>query len=80
MVAAGMGVCFLPEFSVTLPGIALLPVMDPVVSRQVCLVTVAGRRWSSPLAALVAALGRYRWPPSRFDLGEEVTPEPLVSA
>ncbi|MGU3661744.1 LysR family transcriptional regulator [Methylobacterium fujisawaense] len=80
MVVAGMGVCFLPEFSATLPGIALLPVTDPVVSRQVCLVTVAGRRWSSPLAALVAALGRYCWPPSRFDLGEDRSPELPVTA
>ncbi|WP_407529978.1 LysR family transcriptional regulator [Methylobacterium oryzisoli] len=71
MVVAGMGVCFLPEFSATLPGIALLPVLDPVVARQVCLVTVAGRRWSLPLAALVAALRHYAWPPSRFDLSEE---------
>ncbi|MGH1572404.1 LysR family transcriptional regulator substrate-binding protein [Methylobacterium sp. P31] len=71
MVVAGMGVCFLPEFSATLPGISLLPVLDPVVARQVCLVTVAGRRWSPPLAALVAALNQYAWPPSRFDLGED---------
>lgn len=59
MVVAGMGVCFLPEFSATLPGMALLPVMDPAVHRQVCLVTVAGRRWSPPLTALVSALNRY---------------------
>ncbi|MDR7040456.1 DNA-binding transcriptional LysR family regulator [Methylobacterium sp. BE186] len=71
MVAAGMGICFLPEFTATLPGLALLPVMEPVVTRQVCLVTVSGRRWSSPLAALVAALGQYTWPASRFSLDEQ---------
>ena len=59
----------------------MLPATDIfVVARQVCLVTVAGRRWSSPLAALVAALGQYAWPPSRFDLSEEQTLEPAVSA
>ncbi|MEA1834711.1 LysR family transcriptional regulator [Methylobacterium durans] len=71
MVAAGMGVCFLPEFSATLPGLALLPVMEPAVARQVCLVTVGGRRRSSPLSALAAALGRYEWPASRFSLDDE---------
>lgn len=71
MVAAGMGVCFLPEFSANLPGIALLPVIDPVVLRRVCLVTVAGRRWSSPLAALMAALDQYEWPGSRFELRDD---------
>ena len=52
MVAAGMGVCFLPEFSATHPGVVVRPVQDPEVRREVCLVTVAGRRWSSPLAQL----------------------------
>jgi LysR family hydrogen peroxide-inducible transcriptional activator len=61
MVAAGMGVCFLPEFCATLPGLVLRPVLDPEVTRQVCLVTVAGRRWSSPLASFVQSLRRYRW-------------------
>jgi DNA-binding transcriptional LysR family regulator len=62
MVAAGMGVCFIPEFSATHPGLVLRQVLDPEVTRQVCLVTVAGRRWSSPLASFVQALRRYRWP------------------
>ncbi|GEP03624.1 LysR family transcriptional regulator [Methylobacterium oxalidis] len=71
MVAAGMGVCFLPEFSATQPGLALLPVVEPAVAREVCLVTVAGRRRSAPLSALAAALGRYAWPASRFCLDDE---------
>jgi DNA-binding transcriptional LysR family regulator len=62
MVAAGMGVCFLPEFSAACPGLALRPVIDPVVFRQVSLVTIAGRRWSSPVTALIAALRQYAWP------------------
>lgn len=62
MVAAGMGVCFIPEFSATHPGLVLRQVQAPEVVREVCLVTVAGRRWSQPLAGFIAAIRRYRWP------------------
>jgi DNA-binding transcriptional LysR family regulator len=62
MVAAGMGVCFLPEYSNTIPGVISRPVISPKTEREVCLVTVAGRRWSSPVAAFVRALKQYRWP------------------
>ena len=62
MVAAGMGICFLPEFSNTIPGVIGRPVIQPSVEREVCLVTVAGRRWSSPLSAFVRAVRQYRWP------------------
>lgn len=62
MVAAGMGVCFLPEYSATNPGLVTRPVQDPEVTREVCLVTVAGRRWSSPLASFVEAIRHYPWP------------------
>lgn len=67
MVIAGMGVCFLPEFSATLPSLVQIPVCDPSVKRQVCLVTVAGRHCSAPVDAFVAALTRYPWPPSRYE-------------
>ena len=63
MVAAGIGVCFLPEFSTTVPGVIGAPVVLPSVSREVCLVTVAGRRHSPPVAAFVHAVKRYRWVP-----------------
>jgi LysR family hydrogen peroxide-inducible transcriptional activator len=56
LVAAGMGVCFLPEFSAVQPGLVLRPVEDAPVARRVCLATVTGRRWSPPLAAFVDAL------------------------
>jgi DNA-binding transcriptional LysR family regulator len=62
MVAAGMGVCFLPEFSATIPGVIVRPAISPAVERAVCQVTVAGRRWSSPLSAFVRAARQYRWP------------------
>jgi LysR family transcriptional regulator, hydrogen peroxide-inducible genes activator len=62
MVAAGMGICFLPEFSNTIPGVISRHVVSPSIVREVCLVTVAGRRWSSPLSAFVRAVRDYRWP------------------
>jgi|SRR5947207_5136132 LysR family transcriptional regulator, hydrogen peroxide-inducible genes activator len=61
MVAAGMGVCFLPEYTAVYPGVVSCPVVSPSVERDVCLITVAGRRWSSPVAAFVQAVRRYSW-------------------
>jgi len=71
MVAAGMGICFLPEFSNTIPGVISRPVIEPSVEREVCLVTVAGRRWSSPVAAFVRAVRQYKWP-EPLQLGDEM--------
>ncbi len=61
MVAAGMGVCFLPEYSATIPGLLTRPVHSPEVTREVSLVTVAGRRWSQPLGSFVQAIRQYDW-------------------
>lgn len=61
MVAAGMGVCFLPAFSATIPSLVLLPLTDPGVSREVCVVTVEGRERSPPMAALLSAIAGYAW-------------------
>jgi LysR family transcriptional regulator, hydrogen peroxide-inducible genes activator len=60
MIAAGMGVCFMPEYSATHPGIGTRPI-EPAVAREVSLVTVAGRAASPPAAALIAAVGSYPW-------------------
>jgi DNA-binding transcriptional LysR family regulator len=61
MVAAGMGVCFLPEFTAVMPGLVTRRVLQPELVRSVCLVTVAGRRWSSPLTAFINAARRHAW-------------------
>ena len=58
LVAAGMGVCFLPEFSGVMPGLELRPVEDSPVARHVCLVTVAGRRRSPSLGCFIETLRR----------------------
>ena len=62
MVAAGLGVCFLPEYTAVFPGVVACPVISPAVAREVCLVGVAGRRQSPPVAAFVRSVGRYAWP------------------
>jgi LysR family hydrogen peroxide-inducible transcriptional activator len=61
MVAAGMGVCLLPEFSATIPGVVTRPISSPIPARYICLTTVAGRPWSSPLAAFVREVRQHRW-------------------
>jgi len=61
MVMAGMGICFIPEFSPTLPGLSTRPLTEPEVTRQVCLITVPGRRFSPAVAAFVQAVKRYPW-------------------
>lgn len=74
MVAAGMGVCFLPAFSAMIPGLVLAPVADLRVSRDVCVVTVLGRRWSPPMSAFLSALGQYAWAAE-----EERSPDRVVA-
>jgi len=61
MVASGVGVCFLPEYTALYPGVVSRPVVSPSVERDVCLITVAGRSRSAPVAAFVQALRRYSW-------------------
>lgn len=62
MVMAGMGVCFLPQYSVVVPGLQTRQVIDPEVVREVSVVTVAGRRFSPAVAAFVRAIKAYPWP------------------
>ena len=61
MVAAGMGVCFLPEFSPLVPGLSTRPLRHPEMVREVSLVTVAGQPASRALDSFVNAAGAYPW-------------------
>ncbi|MGE0281651.1 MAG: LysR family transcriptional regulator [Rhizobiaceae bacterium] len=61
MVAGGLGICFLPEYTAVIPGLQVRPVAEPEVSRDVCLVTVAGRRFSPAVATFVNAVKSYGW-------------------
>src|ERR1051325_1215167 len=55
MVAAGFGVCFLPEFSPTIPGLRIQPVSDPEVAREESLLSMSGRRFSPAVLTSVRA-------------------------
>jgi LysR family transcriptional regulator, hydrogen peroxide-inducible genes activator len=61
MVAAGFGVCFLPEFSPTIPGVRTQPVSEPEVVRVVSLVLMAGRRFSPAVLAFIRAIRAHDW-------------------
>ena len=62
MVMAGIGIAFLPEYSVVMPGLQTRPLIEPEVVREVSLVTVAGRRFSPAVATFVRAIKSYGWP------------------
>ena len=63
MVAAGFGVCFLPEFSPTIPGVRTQPVTDPEVVREVSLLSMLGRRFSPAVLAFIRAIQAHDWSP-----------------
>ena len=62
MVLAGMGICFVPEYATLFPGIETRPLVDPEIVREVCAVTVAGRRFSPAMVAFLGELRRHPWP------------------
>jgi LysR family hydrogen peroxide-inducible transcriptional activator len=61
MVAAGFGVCFLPEFSPTIPGVRTQPVTGPEVVREVSLVSMSGRRFSPAVMTFARAIRSHDW-------------------
>src|SRR5262249_27644021 len=61
MVAAGFGVCFLPEFSPTIPGVRTQPVTDPEVTSEVSLVSMSGRRFSPAVLTFIRAIRVHSW-------------------
>ncbi len=62
MVAAGMGVCFVPEFSAAnQPGVCHRPVANPEVVRAVSLVSVTGRALSPAVSAFAKAVRDHHW-------------------
>jgi len=62
MVLAGIGFAFMPEYCVTFPGLLQRPLIDPVVERQIRLVTVPGRPFNPGVAAFVRSAGGFAWP------------------
>lgn len=62
MVLAGMGICFIPEYTPVIPGIVTRPIIEPEVTRTIHIVTVAGRRFSPAVATFVKAVDKFKWP------------------
>ena len=62
MVLAGLGFAFMPEYSVSLPGLLQRPLVEPDVDRAIGLVSVPGRPFSPALGAFVRAAKRFSWP------------------
>jgi DNA-binding transcriptional LysR family regulator len=62
LVLAGLGCTAIPEFAVTTPGLVLLPLVEPVLTRRVHLVSVRGRPHTAPVGAMVVAAKQYAWP------------------
>jgi len=62
MVLARIGFAFMPEYSVSLPGLMQRALVGPEVSRAISLVTVPGRQFSPAVAAFVRAAQTFAWP------------------
>lgn len=62
MVLAGIGFAFMPEYSVTLPGLVQRPLIEPEVSRSVVAASVPGRQLSPAAGALMRVAQGFRWP------------------
>jgi DNA-binding transcriptional LysR family regulator len=65
LVLAGLGCTAIPEFAATMPGLVLLPLVEPEIRRTVQLVTVRGRPHTAPVGALLVAAKQHKWPGSR---------------
>jgi DNA-binding transcriptional LysR family regulator len=62
MVMARMGFAFMPEYSVTLPGLMQRPLVEPEVTRKVLLVHKPGRPFSPAASAFAKAARSFSWP------------------
>lgn len=62
MVLQGMGICLIPEYSVTVDELQCRPLTDPELTRNVEMVTVSGHRHSPAVQAFVSEAIGYPWP------------------
>ncbi|HEU0223139.1 MAG TPA: LysR family transcriptional regulator [Paracoccaceae bacterium] len=61
MVLAGLGFTLIPEYAVTVQGLATRLLVEPEVVRRVNLVTVRGRPYAPAVGAFVHECRRYPW-------------------
>lgn len=66
MVAGGLGICFIPEFSVVVPGLMSRPVTEPEVWRDICVASMSGRRHSPAVSSFLKAIRDHDWPDGRY--------------
>ncbi|MEX0280360.1 MAG: LysR family transcriptional regulator [Arenibacterium sp.] len=62
MVLAGIGFAFMPEYSVTLPGLIQRPLVEPEVSRDVVAITMPGRPYSPATGMMMRSAASFAWP------------------
>lgn len=62
MIRAGMGWGFFPEFCHFPPDVAVRPLVEPVMEREISMVTVRGRPHSPAVGAFVRSARSHRWP------------------
>ena len=60
--AVVIGFAFMPEYSVTLAGLLVRPLLEPEVRRDVVLATMPGRPHSPAVAAFMRAARGFSWP------------------
>lgn len=61
MVAGGLGICFLPEFSAVVPGVQTRPVVEPEIWREICLVWKKDRDLSPAVRRFATAARNHPW-------------------
>jgi DNA-binding transcriptional LysR family regulator len=61
MVAGGLGISFLPEFSAVVPGVQTRPVVEPEVWRDICLVWRRSDALSPAVQRFAKAAREYSW-------------------
>lgn len=65
MIKAGLGLGFIPEFSVTDPDLVIRELIEPAFERTIMLVTVRGRPHSPAVGAFVRQARAFSWPQPR---------------
>lgn len=62
MVLGNLGFAFMPEYSITVSGLPVRPLVEPTVERHIVAVTVSGRPHSPAREAFLRALKSHKWP------------------
>ena len=62
MVLARIGFAFMPEYSVTLPGLVARPLIEPEMRRSIVMATMPGRPHSPAVSAIVRSAQAFAWP------------------